>query len=190
MKYKVRQNNSGRKNDNSETRINHRIKISPIRVVMHDGTQLGVIPTYEALQRAEELGLDLVEVQPNVRPPVCKIMDYGKFKYEQKKNANSAKKKQHTVELKEIKFRPKTDTHDFNVKIERIKKFLGEGNRVKVTVMFRGREIVHTDIGRDIMNRVISMLGDSTQVEKHPSMEGRSMSMILGASKKSLERAA
>ncbi|MEI6790380.1 MAG: translation initiation factor IF-3, partial [Myxococcaceae bacterium] len=120
-----------------EPRVNRRIRVLDVRVIMEDGEQLGVLPTAEALRRAESMGLDLVEVSPMAKPPVCKIMDYGKFKYQQKRKANEAKKKQQVIELKEIKFRPKTDVHDFDTKVNRLKSFLLEGNKGKVTVMFR-----------------------------------------------------
>ncbi len=150
-----------------------------MRVIADDGTQLGILPTDEALRRAEEQGLDLVEVSPTARPPVCKIMDYGRYKYEQKRKANEAKKKQHQIEVKEVKFRPKTDKHDFDVKLNRVKKFIGKGNKCKVTIMFRGREIVHPEIGRDILQRVAEDVADMAQVEMAPRMEGRQMFMIV-----------
>jgi translation initiation factor IF-3 len=166
-----------------EPRVNHRIRVPQIRVIDEDGTQLGILPTEEARRRAEEKGLDLVEVSPTARPPVCKIMDFGKFKYEQKRNAAAAKKKQHQVEIKEVKFRPKTDKHDFEVKLNRVKRFLLEGNKCKVTIMFRGREIVHPEIGHDILKRVAEAVEDSASVESQPRMEGRQMFMIIGPSK-------
>lgn len=149
-------------------------------MIAADGEQLGILPTDEARRRAEEQSLDLVEVSPMARPPVCKIMDFGKFKYDQKKKANEAKKKQHVIEVKEVKFRPKTDQHDFDVKLNRLKRFLEEGNKSKVTIMFRGREIVHPEIGRDILNRVADAVKETGQVETPPRMEGRQMFMIVG----------
>lgn len=154
-----------------------------MRVIGPDGTQLGILPTDEALRRSEELGLDLVEVQPTARPPVCKIMDYGRFKYQQKRKANEAKKNQHLVEVKEVKFRPKTDKHDFDVKVNRLRRFLAEGNKSKVTIMFRGREIVHPEIGQDILRRVAEALSDVAMVESHPRMEGRQMFMVVAPGK-------
>ena len=162
-----------------EPRINRRIRVREVRVIADDGTQLGIIPTDEARRRAEELGLDLVEVQPTARPPVCKIMDFGKYKYEQKRNAARAKKNQKTMEVKEVKFRPKTDTHDFNVKVNRLRRFIDEGNKSKVTIMFRGREIVHPEIGRDILKRVAEQISDIAQVESHARMEGKQMFMVV-----------
>jgi translation initiation factor IF-3 len=153
--------------------------VREVRVIADDGEQLGILQTDDALRRANEAGLDLVEVSPTARPPVCKIMDYGKFKYQQKRNAAQAKKKQHVVEVKEVKFRPKTDKHDFNVKMNRIQKFVGAGNKCKVTIMFRGREIVHPEIGQDILVRVGEALTDVAVVESKPRMEGRQMFMIL-----------
>jgi translation initiation factor IF-3 len=148
-------------------------------VIAEDGAQLGILPTDEALRRAEDLGLDLVEVSPTARPPVCKIMDYGKFKYEQKRRASEQKKKQHQIEVKEVKFRPKTDKHDFDVKVKRLRKFIGQGNKSKVTIMFRGREIVHPEIGHQILANVAEQIADIAAVESQARMEGRQMFMIV-----------
>ncbi len=150
-----------------------------MRVIADDGAQLGIIPTDEALRRAEEKGLDLVEVQPMARPPVCKIMDYGKYKYQQKRNAAEMKKKQKIVEVKEVKFRPKTGEHDFQTKVRHLREFLGEGDKAKVTIMFRGREIVHPEIGHDVLKRVTEAISDVALIELSPRMEGRSMFMIV-----------
>jgi translation initiation factor IF-3 len=177
-----RGNRSGRDRDNNEPRVNHRIRVPQVRLIGEDNQQQGVIPTDEARRRAEVAGLDLVEVSPNERPPVCKIMDYGKFKYEQKKRANETKKKQRRVEVKEIKFRPKTDTHDFETKVRKLKAFIEDGHKVKVTIMFRGREIIHQNIGVDICDRVVKALNETEetiQVEQPARMEGRSMFMML-----------
>ncbi len=173
----------GPKQRDNAARVNRRIRVPEVRVIADDGEQLGVINTQDALRRAESLGLDLVEVSPMARPPVCKMMDYGKFKYQQKRKAAEAKKKQQHIELKEVKFRPKTDTHDFEVKVNRLRKFLAQGNKGKVTIMFRGREIVHTDIGKDILKRVAEALGDEAVIETHVKMEGRQMMMIVGPAK-------
>lgn len=154
-----------------------------VRVILDDGEQLGIMSTADAQRKADDMGLDLVEVSPMAKPPVCKIMDYGKFKYQQKRKAADAKKKQQTIELKEVKFRPKTDIHDFEVKLSRLKRFLEEGNKGKVTVMFRGREIVHPEIGQDILKRVMEQLEGESVVESAPKMEGRQMVMILGPKK-------
>ena len=137
-----------------------------------------------ALQAAEEQGLDLVEVSPNASPPVCRIMDYGKYKYQQSKRAAEAKKKQARVELKEVKLRPKTDEHDYQFKVKNAKRFLLEGNKVKVTIMFRGREVTHPEFGRRILTRVAEDLVEIGQVESHPNMSGRFMSMVIGPTKK------
>lgn len=137
------------------------------------------MPLEQALATAEDAGLDLVEVAPNAEPPVCRIMDYGKFKYEQSKKAQQARKKQTFIQLKEVKMRPRTDVHDMNVKKGRIRRFLEEGNKVKVTMTFRGREIVHSNIGREILERVAEEFADVARVEHMPNMEGRIMHMIL-----------
>lgn len=173
----------GGRERNDEPRVNRRIRVPEIRVIGEDGEQLGVMPTVLALKRAESLSLDLVEVQPRAKPPVCKIMDYGKYKYEQSRKLAESKKKQQQIELKEVKFRPKTGEHDFDVKVKSLKRFLEKGNKGKVTVMFRGREIVHTEIGREILNRVIQVLGDEALIEQQPRLEGRQMVMIVGPAK-------
>jgi translation initiation factor IF-3 len=148
-------------------------------VIAEDGSQLGILPTEDALRRAEERGLDLVEVQPMARPPVCKIMDYGKFKYEQKRKASELKKKQTVVEVKEVKFRPKTGEHDFQTKLRHLREFLQDGNKARVTIMFRGREIVHPEIGHDILKRLAEAIADIGQVEMTARMEGKQMFMIV-----------
>jgi len=137
------------------------------------------MPTQEALQTAEEQGLDLVEVAPNARPPVCKIMDYGKYQYQQQKQQQLARKKQTTIQLKEIKFRPKTDDHDLETKVRHIRRFIGEGNRCKVSIFFRGREMAHKDRGYDLLQRVTELVKDIAKVEQTPRSEGRSMHLLL-----------
>lgn len=169
----------GAKERIDEPRVNRRIRVPEIRVIGEDGEQLGIMPTIQALRRAESVSLDLVEVQPRAKPPVCKIMDYGKYKYEQSRKLTESKKKQQQIELKEVKFRPKTGEHDFDVKVRNLKKFLEKGNKGKVTVMFRGREIVHPDMGREMLNRVIQALGDEATIEQTPRLEGRQMVMIV-----------
>jgi translation initiation factor IF-3 len=154
-----------------------------VRVIAEDGSQLGILPTDDALRRAEEKGLDLVEVQPMARPPVCKIMDYGKFKYEQKRKASELKKKQTVVEVKEVKFRPKTGEHDYQTKLRHLREFLQEGNKARVTIMFRGREIVHPEIGHDILKRLAEAIADIGQVEMNARMEGKQMFMIVAPGK-------
>ena len=144
-----------------------------------DGNQLGVIPTQEALKAAMDFGLDLVEVSPNANPPVCKIMDYGKYKYELTKKQQEAKKKQSTFQLKEIKIRPKTGDHDLQVKIGHIRKFLGKKDKVRVTVVFRGREITLSDRGRELLGQVAETVSDISAVEQFPKFEGRAMIMVL-----------
>ncbi len=179
---------SGGRERMDEPRVNRRIRVPEIRVIGEDGEQLGIMPTIQALRRAESVNLDLVEVQPRAKPPVCKIMDYGKYKYEQSRKLAESKKKQQQIELKEVKFRPKTGEHDFDVKVKNLKRFLEKGNKGKVTVMFRGREIVHPEIGREMLNRVIQALGDEALIEQNPRLEGRQMVMIVapgrGGSKK------
>nr|WP_231117135.1 translation initiation factor IF-3 [Pseudodesulfovibrio alkaliphilus] len=165
-------------------RRNERIRIPKVRVVDEDGEQLGVLDTRDALDRAREKGLDLVEVAPNADPPVCKIMDYGKFKYQQQKKLQEAKKKQTVIKIKEVKFRPKTDEHDYQTKLGKILKFLDDGDRCKVTVFFRGREIVHKDRGLKMLERVVTDTAEIAKVESRPMSEGRTMTMMLAPVKK------
>ena len=155
-----------------------------MRVVDEDGEQLGVMATRDALAQARERGLDLVEVAANADPPVCRIMDYGKFKYQQQKRLQEAKKKQTIIQIKEVKFRPKTDDHDYQTKLRHIIKFLSNGDRCKVTIFFRGREIVHKDRGLRVLERVVEDTADVSKVEQPPSSEGRTMSMMLTPTKK------
>ena len=161
-------------------RVNGAIRVPKVRCIDPEGNQLGVLDTREALTKAEDFGLDLVEVQPNADPPVCKILDYGKYKYEAQKRANEARKKQKTIEVKEVKFRPNTDTHDYDVKMRNVLKFLEKGDKVKVTLRFRGREMAHQDLGRDLLNRVAEDVKDIGKVENMPKMEGRQMIMVIG----------
>jgi translation initiation factor IF-3 len=151
------------------------IRVPQVRVIAPDGESLGVISTSDALGKAEEFGYDLVEVAPNANPPVCRIMDYGKFKYEKSKKAKEAKKKQHTVHLKEIKLHAKTEEHDYKFKMDHARKFLLKGDRVKATVVFRGREITHIDLGKNILERFEQDLADIAQPEQQYKMEGRNM---------------
>ncbi len=144
-----------------------------------DGEQIGVVPIEAALKTAADLGLDLVEVSPNANPPVCKIMDYGRYKYEQTKKKQEAKKKQTTFQVKEIKVRPKTGDHDLQVKMGHIRKFLGKKDKVKVTVLFRGREITLSDRGRELLQRIAAEFEDIAVVEQYPKFEGRTMMMVL-----------
>lgn len=151
-----------------------------MRVIDDKGEQLGIMPTQEAMARADELGLQLVEVNPKTVPPVCKIMDYGKFKYETAKRDREAKKHQKTTELKEVKFRPKTHDHDFDFKTRHIRRFIEEGDKVKLVVQFRGREITHPETGRKILEKVITELSDVTLILQMAQMEGNRMNMVLG----------
>jgi translation initiation factor IF-3 len=160
-------------------RVNRRIRISQVRVIDDDGTQVGVIPTSEALAMAEERGLDLVEVSPKARPPVCKIMDYGKYMYQLNKRAKEAKKRQHVTVVKEIKMRPKIEPHDYDFKLRHAREFLAAGDKVKCTVIFRGRELAHKELGRKLMERAIEDLSDAANVEVAIRSEGRSMIMVL-----------
>jgi translation initiation factor IF-3 len=161
-------------------RINHRIRVPEVRVIVDDGEgQLGVLPTHEALRIAEEKGLDLVEISPRAFPPVCRIMDYGKFKYEQSKKKQQARKHASTVEIKEIKFRPKTEGHDMDFKVKHVRRFLEGGNKVRLAVVFRGREITHPQTGKAVLDRVVEATADLSGVEVHPNMEGRRMIMII-----------
>lgn len=153
--------------------------MTPIRLIGADGAQIGVIPTSEALARARETGLDLVEVSPNAKPPVCRILDYGKYKYNLSKKAADAKKKQHTINIKGMRYRPKTEEHDYQFKLKHVRTFLEEGHKVKCFVLFRGRERAHTDFGRRILDRLIEDLGDIAIIENRPKMEGYSMTMLV-----------
>ena len=155
-----------------EARVNERIRVPQVRVIGDDGQQVGVLTAREALLLAQSKGLDLVEVSPTARPPVCRIMDYGKFKYEQNLRARKAKKKQHHTHLKEIKMRPKIDDHDYGFKMRHAREFLGERDKVKFTITFRGREMAHTEIGHELMRRILSELTDVALVESPPRQEG------------------
>ena len=160
-------------------RVNDRIRAPEIRLIGADGENVGVVTPARALAMAEEAGLDLVEISPNAAPPVCKIMDLGKFKYEQQKREAEARKKQKIIEIKEIKFRPGTDTHDYDVKMRSVLKFLEEGDKVKVTLRFRGREMAHQDLGMDLLNRVAGDVAETGKVESMPKLEGRQMVMMI-----------
>lgn len=166
-------------------RVNGQIRIDEVRVIAADGEQVGVIPTRQAIAMAEEDGLDLVEVSPTAKPPVCRIMDYGKYRYEQSKKQNEARKKQSVVEVKEIKLRPKTEKHDLDFKIRNIRKFLDQNNKVKVTLRFRGREIVYADtLGREVLEKIATELEDVATVVQQPGMEGRQLVMMVAPKKK------
>ena len=159
--------------------MNDRIRANEIRLIGAEGENVGVVTPARAMAMAEEAGLDLVEISPNAEPPVCKIMDFGKFKYEQQKKANEARKRQKIVELKEIKMRPGIDDHDYQTKMRNANKFLENEDKVKFTIRFRGREMAHQDLGRRVLERVQEELGDAVKLEAHPKMEGRQMVMIV-----------
>ncbi|WP_420403757.1 translation initiation factor IF-3 [Nisaea sp.] len=159
--------------------MNHDISVDKVRCIDPEGEMLGVMTVQEGIRRAEDFGLDLVEVSPNADPPVCKILDYGKYKYEAQKKKNEAKKKQKVIEIKEIKLRPNIDEHDFQVKMKNVRKFIGEGDKVKVTMRFRGREMAHQDLGMDVLNRVRDEMEEAAKVESYPKMEGRQMIMVI-----------
>ncbi|HEY6106475.1 MAG TPA: translation initiation factor IF-3 [Anaeromyxobacteraceae bacterium] len=170
-----------------DARTNRRIKAREVRVIGPAGEQLGVLPIDQALRMAQDDGLDLVEVSPMSKPPVCKIMDYGKFKYTEKKKQSEARKKQVVVQLKEVKLRPRTEEHDYQVKMGKIREFLGEANKARVTVMFRGREITHRELGHKVLERVIGDLKEIAVIESAPRMEGRLLFMILAPNPKMLQ---
>jgi translation initiation factor IF-3 len=164
-------------------RINEQIDVPEVRLIDDAGEMLGVVSLREAQARADDLGLDLVEVSPTAQPPVCKILDYGKFKYEAQKKANAARKKQRVIDVKEIKMRPSIDDNDYNIKMRKIFSFLEEGDKVKVTMRFRGRELAHQDIAMRVLTRVRDQVGELAKVEQFPRMEGRQMVMVMAPSK-------
>jgi len=170
---------SGNRSRGNRININRNIRAKEVRVIDPDGNQIGVIPTYKAIAVANDFGLDLVEISPNATPPVCKIMDYGRYKYETTKKKQEAKKKQTTFQLKEIKIRPKTGEHDLNTKINHIAKFLDRKDKVKVTVIFRGREITLTNLGRKLLEKIVQETEEIAIVEQPPKFEGRTMVMVL-----------
>jgi translation initiation factor IF-3 len=168
------------------------IRVREVRLISADGEQAGVVSTEQARELARDTGLDLVEVSPMARPPVCKILDYGKFKFEQEKRIKESKRKQKLGKLKEIRMQPKIEIHDLQFKARQVRQFLEEGNKVKVTIRFRGRELAHTEIGRDVLGRILEMLVESAVLERRPQMEGRFMSMFLspGPAAKAVAQAA
>ncbi|MBE4746727.1 translation initiation factor IF-3 [Corallococcus sp. ZKHCc1 1396] len=174
---------------NRDQRTNRRIRAREVRVVGSDGSQLGVMTIEAALERSRTEGLDLVEVSPMAKPPVCKIMDYGKFKYEEKKKASDAKRTQVVIQLKEVKLRPKTEEHDYEFKVRNTRRFIEEGNKAKVVIQFRGREITHKELGSAILDDVIKDLKDVAVAEQMPRMEGRQMFMILAPTPKVAQKA-
>lgn len=158
-------------------RINQRIRIKEVRLIGPDGEQMGIVPTQDALNKAQETGLDLVEVAASAKPPVCRIMDYSKYKYEQEKKAKEARKHQRIMHLKEIKLKPNIEEHDYQVKLSHLKRFLGRGDKAKLTMTFRGRQMSHIDIGQKVLDRMVSDLGEVGEVEKGPMKEGRNISI-------------
>ena len=159
--------------------MNEAIKADEVRLISENGEQLGVVKLADAIEQAKDIGLDLMEVASNVNPPVAKIINYGKLKYEEKKKAQASKKKQHVVKIKEMRVRPRIDDHDLETKVSRGRKFIEDGCKLKVTLMFRGREMSRTDLGVDVLNRVIEMLSDIAEVEKHGELEGRRQTIVL-----------
>ncbi|WP_410474951.1 translation initiation factor IF-3 [Guyparkeria sp. TX1] len=174
----AQQRGAGRSNSN-DPRINDQINVREVRLVDENGEQVGVVPTDEAMSRAQDAALDLVEVSPTAKPPVCKIMDFGKFKYQQSKKANEAKKKQKQIEIKEVKFRPGTEDHDYQVKLRNATRFLEAGDKVKITLRFRGREMAHRDLGAELLSRIEGDLSELAAVEQKPRMEGRQATMVM-----------
>jgi len=170
--------------ETKQHRRNHEIRVPRVRVIGSDGEVIGVLSRDEALRMAEEEGLDLVEIQPNAEPPVCKIMDFGKFRFEQQKKASEAKKKQKQIEIKELKFRPVTDEGDYQIKLRKMREFLADGDKVKVNIRFRGREMSHQELGREMAARIEADLGDEVIIESRPRLEGRQMVMVVAPKKK------
>jgi len=173
--------NDQREKKHTGPRINTMISANDVRLITEDSENIGVVAAKDALERARGLGLDLVEIVPNAEPPVCKIMDYGKHKYQEQKKAAEAKKKQKIIEVKEIKLRPNIESHDYDVKLRAARRFLDEGNKVKVTLRFRGREIAHSKLGIELMERFLGDCEDLAKVDQAPKMEGRVGLMILSA---------
>jgi translation initiation factor IF-3 len=170
--------------ENKRNRRNHEIRVPQVRVIGADGEQVGILSRDEALAMAEDAGLDLVEIQPNADPPVCRVMDFGKFKFEQQKKANAARKKSKQVEIKEVKFRPTTDVGDYNIKLRNMTRFLEDGDKVKVNVRFRGREMRHQELGIELAKRIQGDISEIGVVDQFPRMEGRQMTMMISPRKK------
>lgn len=168
-----------------EHRINDRIRVREVRLVGPDGTQLGIKPAPEALSIARDLDLDLVEVAPTANPPVCRIMDYGKFKFDEAQKAKESRRKSLNVGVKEMKYRPKIGPGDFDTKTRQVAKFLNDGHKVKLTIMFRGREVFHPELGKKILDQVADVIGDNAKIEAEPRLDGRNMTMVLAPQKKS-----
>ncbi|MDR1871401.1 MAG: translation initiation factor IF-3 [Deltaproteobacteria bacterium] len=172
-------NGKRKESDNKRINVNGMIRAPKVRVITDEGEQLGILPLSQAIGAAQEAGLDLVEVAPEADPPVCRIMDFGRYKYQQSKKSSESKKKSTVIETKEIKFRPNSGEHDYQFKLRNIQKFLAEKNKIKVSLMFRGREIAHANLGRDLLERVIRDVAETGQPDAPPKLEGRSMIMIL-----------
>ena len=164
--------------------INDQIRAKEVRVIDSDGSQLGILPLAEALKLAYGKDLDLVEISPNSAPPVCRVMDYGKFRYQEQKRQQEMKAKQKVIQVKEVKFRPATDENDYQTKLRALIRFLGDGNKAKVTLRYRGREMAHQDLGQDVLTRIREDLADIAQVEQFPKLEGRQMIMVLAPKRK------
>lgn len=171
-------------NNNKGQRVNEMIRVREVRLIDDEGNQMGIVATLEALKLAKEKDLDLVEVSPNANPPVCKILDYGKYRFEQEKKLRDAKKNQKVLKLKEIRMQPKIGTGDLDTKAKHIQEFLDEGDKVKVTIRFRGRELAHTELGYDVLQEVLKRLTSAYVVEKQPAMDGKTMSMTISAKAK------
>ncbi len=171
-----------------QIRVNHRIRVPEVLVVDADGSNLGVLPTQEAIQRARAANLDLVEINPKGQPPVCKILDFGKFKYDESKKKRETKRKQTVVEIKEIKLRPKTDEHDLEFKVRNARKFLESGNKVKIICRFRGREITHPERAREQLDHIVTQTEDLALVELRPTMEGRTMALLIAPKQAIMQR--
>lgn len=167
------------KSRENEPRMNDQIRNTTIRLIDADGNMLGIVPVNQGMEMADNLGLDLVEISPNAEPPVCKVMDYGKFKYEAQKKASEARKKQKVINIKEIKMRPNIDPHDYGIKMKNVRKFIEEGDKVKFTLRFRGREMSHQELGMKLMQQVKADMGDAIKVENEPRLEGRQMVMVI-----------
>ena len=174
-----KQNYFQRRTKDRGPRSNNRITSSDVQVITNEGENLGILNTDEAIRRAKNEGLDLIEIAPNAKPPVCKIMDMGKYKYDAQKKANKAKKRQKKIELKEIKLRPVTEIHDYNFKLKNAQKFLAKGDKVKFTIRFKGRELMHSNLGNDLMNRIQEDIKSVGKVEMSPKFEGRQMIMVI-----------
>ena len=174
-------NNTNTQNNNKGQRINENIRVREVRLIDDEGNQLGIVPTQEALKLAKEKDLDLVEVSPNANPPVCKILDYGKYRFEQEKKLRDSKKNQKVLKLKEIRMQPKIGSGDLDTKAKHIQEFLNEGDKVKVTIRFRGRELAHTELGYEVLNEVLKRLTSAYNIDKPAAMDGRNMSMTISA---------